>query len=73
MFELAYVMLGDGSWSIARGVIEDFQWWCGDHEWVSPDSSHWHLFHDCWNVTYPSIAAARRFARAQGWEDREES
>ena len=70
---LAYILLGDGSWAIACDVLEDFRWWCGeDHEWVSPNSSYWHLYQDCWNVTFRSITAARKFARAKGWEDRED-
>ena len=67
---IALVQIGAGEWSIARIYPDDdqaMQWWCGKHGWVSPQSSYWGGFRDCWNVLYPSNAAALRFARSQGW------
>lgn len=69
---IAYVQVGKDQWSIAE-VDDELQivWWCGErHKWVSPASSHWVYFRDCANVVFESVAAARRFARSRGWEDR---
>lgn len=66
---LAYVRTTKG-WSIARYLPNDFEWWCGSHDWVSPASDYWHLRAECWNVTFPTLEAARAFAtaKARRWE-----
>jgi hypothetical protein len=69
---IAYVAVGDGAWSIASVDPDEpasFQWWCGTQdEWVSPHSSHWNLSSETYNAVFPSLQAARRFAKSQGWE-----
>jgi hypothetical protein len=68
MTELAYVQVGK-AWSIARHVLDGFEWWCGEKdEWVSPRSSWWALDRACESETFKTLAAARRFARSRGWE-----
>jgi hypothetical protein len=68
---LSYVRIGEGEWSIAQVDPDgDFMWWCGSaHGWVSPRSSYWEWYPDCWNSTYRTLSAARKFARSKGWEE----
>ena len=60
-YELAYVRLAKGEWSIARAVVGGpFQWWCGDrHDWVSPGSSYWEICmrHD-WQIEFRTLEGA---------------
>ena len=66
---IALVQIDKGEWSIASLDFEegDHQWWCGDHEWVSPYSSYWQFMGSEYQTTFPSRAAAERFAKSKGW------
>jgi hypothetical protein len=61
---LSFTVFDDGRASI---MSENGEWWCGSHEWVEPGSSWWELCSDCWNVKFPNLNAAVKFARAKGW------
>lgn len=66
---IAYVHVGGGEWSIAEVDTDgSFDWWCGPrHEWVSPNSDYWQVLRDVWNVRFPSLASAKKFAKSKGW------
>ena len=68
MTELAYVQ-ARGGWSVARHVVDAFEWWCGETDgWVSPSSEWWQMSSACRSETFTTLAAARRLARSKGWE-----
>ena len=56
----------EGGWSIARGIPDDFQWYCGEAGWVSPYSSYWAMIPDCYNKVFDDIVAAKVFAIENG-------
>jgi hypothetical protein len=69
---IGYLQVPSG-WSIADFPDDNWPdkllWWCGPkHRFVSPFSSYWAMEPHCWNVIFPSLPAARRFARKEGFE-----
>jgi hypothetical protein len=55
----------DGTWSIFSGspMSPNAEWWCGDHDWVSPHSSYWQMFPDCWAECYDTAEEALKKLR----------
>jgi hypothetical protein len=62
---LYFAVFANGRASIKN---EEGQWWCGrPHDWVHPNSSHWHFCPNLWNFEFPSLDAALKFARRMRW------